>query len=78
MIPHEIENEVVRHELAGVHVRLRSLAELGSVSAGRTQQIAGRHVNRSKLFGQANRLRPLSDAGGAEENENHLPARPHM
>ena len=56
----QVDHELVRHELAGVHEALRLQPQLGAVLDGRAQDVAGRHVRQPEVFLQAGGLRALA------------------
>ncbi len=65
-------DQVVGHELAGVHVLLGLLAELGPLLHVRPQHVAGGDVGQLEVRTQAVGLRSLARAGRAEQDQVEL------
>ncbi|KAG1318488.1 hypothetical protein G6F63_015187 [Rhizopus arrhizus] len=61
------QQDVVRHQVAGIHHRLGLLAQLGAGGDFRAQHVTGRNVGDPQLFLQARRLCPLARAGRAQQ-----------
>ena len=66
------DDQIVGHEVAGVHVALRLLAELGPFLDVRAQHVAGRDERQLEVGPQAIGLRPLARAGRAEQDQIEL------
>ena len=60
---------LVGDQLAGVHVALRLLAELGLPATRGAQHVAGRDVRQAEVLGQERGLGALAGAGRAEQDE---------
>ena len=67
----EIDDELVRDELAGVHEGLRLLAELRLSLHSRAEEVAGGDVREAILLDELLRLSALACAGSAEQNDVH-------
>ena len=65
-------DDLVGHELAGVHELLGLLAELALGGHGGAQHVARRDVRQVEVVGQPLGLRALAGAGRTEEDEIEL------
>ena len=68
---HQADNDVVGHELAGVHVGLGLLAQRRAGFDGRTQHVPRRDVRRGELFNQLGRLRALPGTRRPQQHDVH-------
>ena len=69
---HDAEDDGVGHEVAAVHVRLAPRARAACPSrTRRAKHVAGRERRDAERRGEQRRLRSLSRAGLAEENDDH-------
>ena len=59
------EDDVVGHQLTGVHCRLGTLAEFGAARDGVAEQVPGRDLGDTLLVTQALGLSALAGAGCA-------------
>jgi hypothetical protein len=69
LVEDHLDHQRIGHELAGVHVRRRLLAELGLLLDMVAQQVAGRDVRKVEVLAQSRRLRALTGPRGAEQNQ---------
>ena len=68
----QVDDELVRYELAGVHVLLSRLAKGRIVLDCLAQNVAGRDARNTHLFDQVGRERTLAGARCAKKNQIHL------
>ena len=69
---HEIDDKLIRDELAGIHVGLGLETELRLHLDCSAEKVAGRDVSKPKLLNQLLRLRALACARGTEQNDVHV------
>ena len=67
-----VDDQLVRHEVAGVHELLGLLSQLASVADGRAQDVAGGPVGQVEVLLEALALGALAGAGRAEKYEVEL------
>ena len=67
----DADDDVIGHELAGVHVAGRLAAERGAGLVGVAQHLAGREMGDAEIVLQPLGLRPLSRAGRTKEHDAH-------
>src|SRR3546814_9746313 len=65
------DHEVVRHEVAGIHDRLRLAAELAARGSGSAQHIASRELDQIVPLFQALGLSSLARARRSQQNDIH-------
>ena len=68
---HQADDDVVRHKIAGIHVGLRLLAQLGARLHRRAQHVARRNVRRPELLHQLGGLRALAGARRSQQHDIH-------
>ncbi len=68
----QVDDELVGHQLAAVHVALRGDAQLGAVLHRGAQDVAGCHVGQAKVVLQAGGLRAFAGTRRPEEDEVQL------
>ena len=71
VLAHQPEDQVVGHQLPGVHVALGLPSELGALPARGPEQVARRDVDRPGVVREADGLGALTDARSAQENHDH-------
>ena len=69
------DGELVRDELAALHVLAGGFAERRAGRERRTEQVSGCEVNEAQLPRQDRRLRPLAGTDGTDEKEDQPIAR---
>ncbi|MGX1250830.1 hypothetical protein RKD48_003341 [Streptomyces ambofaciens] len=65
------DRDLVRHEIAGVHVGLRELAQFGLLADVRAEQVARGDVRNVQRLGKAGGLRSLSGTRRPDEDDSH-------
>jgi hypothetical protein len=65
------DGDLVRHEVAGVHVRLGLLAQLGLAADVGAEDVAGRDRRDAQLAGDDLCLGPLARSGWAQQHHAH-------
>ena len=71
-ITHHRNCDLVGYQVAGVHVLLRELAQLGPARNIRTENVAGRDLRNRKSIGDEFSLRTLTRPWRAHENQPHI------
>jgi hypothetical protein len=73
-----VDHEVIRNEVAAIHIGLRGSAELGPVLAMFAQQIPTRHVRHAENVSQDACLRAFAGARRAkQQNDLIVPTQRH-
>jgi hypothetical protein len=73
---HHVHDDVVRDQLAGVHVLLRLGAQLGVLLDVAAEDVAGRDQGNRIPGGEPVRLCPLPRSRGSQKNDPHWPRNP--
>src|SRR6185312_9681434 len=71
-VGHDLVDDLVRDEAAGIHDRLGPLADLGSSLDRRAQHVTRRQLGNAVPLDQPLRLRSLARSGRSEQNQPHL------
>jgi hypothetical protein len=65
------DGDLVRHQPARVHVRLRLLAEFGALADVGAEEVARGDVRDREVLGEERGLRPLARTGRPDQDDTH-------